>query len=297
MPFQKYYDVEVECYKQLQELQGKCIPWLFATLQYEEDTTSSPFDLPELPKKCEIPAVVLEYIEGATPTDKVRLKDGESIWKLQHRCARRARQALVCFWEMAVVGVGYNDIHGGNLPFTEDRVFLIDFGHTALRGTATSDEHWDSITSSRSWEMEKNLHELLLRELPPSPMEWFVGNGWSLAKRTYSQTRTDRRVEKALGRVVLHDRSFIPQYSFVGNMDEPRFFDSKPEIEEQLAHSELNRHDFTKPRPGSPSEAVSDLNKAPNLGIHISSGESGSEGNTPSFEMASSAIRRALFPL
>ena len=130
------YQTEVKLYDQMQELQGKDIPRLFARLTLPAPLSS--LESSSLHKAFQgYPAILLQYIKGFSSED-VAEKAPKQTW--QHICDDDLRTVNY----IGKQNIRNSDVEPRNFMVSEDncKVYQIDFGSCVWREDGQDEKHW-----------------------------------------------------------------------------------------------------------------------------------------------------------
>ncbi|KAI0007203.1 hypothetical protein F4779DRAFT_593072 [Xylariaceae sp. FL0662B] len=143
---QRYYANEIQAYKELQALQGRCVPRFISSVTL--DMPSAQPDLP--PTYFQVTGILLQRIHGFNLSELVpTIRNGPSLWE------EIVQSAVDAIAEVNRAGVLNLDARPENVVVAklDDRTFqpfLVDFAHSAFKWQYEDTDDMDNMNGWRS---------------------------------------------------------------------------------------------------------------------------------------------------
>jgi len=175
-------DEELQCYRQLQKLQGLCIPYCMYLNPLDMNMEQIVYADMDVERSKYRYAVVTRWLED--------MKHKSSQHKIQ--CSLEDIIKL-----MHAFGVTHNDLAGRNVILTDNTVdnisswFIIDFSHGRLRSTVSTDASWQR-------KCDNDLHQARLLDQLYTPIMYHDGPAQSYNTCGATVSVCDSAYEKVL---------------------------------------------------------------------------------------------------
>ena len=209
---------------------------------------SSPPDIPPLDfAETLVYGIIIENID-ATPLPSV---DPSS-----HDFSSLGHSLMATVYSFSSHGVIHNDMRSDNILISPNRIVLIDFGQTILRGDTEDDEQWaERVNEEEEVEgLRRILHHLEIRDCTPYiPAKWYRG---------YFHFNHNVSLQRESWRKRWYDQvGSVPEKSEddKDESEQPAFWTLKKEVQAWLNSRPHPPESFKVPRPGSPNYVAKGL--------------------------------------